>query len=474
MAARLRHSAIRGGAFVAGRQAATLVVGLAGTIALTRMLGPAGYGQFAAALALVTYAGSVAQLGLNAWLVRREAGETMPRALATARTLLAGSAVCVAAIGALVLPLIEQWLGGVGVRPLALGLLAVLPLQMLLLVPLASLERALRFREVAFAELVGQFVLYGIGVSLVAAGAGPVGLVVGLAAQQLWLLTRLQSVSGLPFAFGLDAGMAREGLRYGVTYAATIWVWQLRELVNPLIVGRWFGVAGVGQVALAVRLVDAAGFMKAAAWRLSLPALARLQREPARLAGAVRDGMRLQLLTVGPAFLALVLVGPHVIPYLFGARWDGVRDVLPYIAAGGLANATYNLHSSALYALGRNGKVTLFHLVHVALFVAGATVLVPRFGVVGVGFAEMLALPSYFVIYACFRDAVRSADGTMPAPEGLERLLGACLVVAVAGCAWTPWAALIAGVPFLWTAVRTASRESAMQVRDALLARESD
>ncbi len=471
MAARLRHSAIRGGAFVAGRQAATLLVGLGGTIALTRLLGPGGYGRFAAALAVVTYLGNLSQLGLNAWLVRREASADDARVYVTARTLLLISAVVVALLGALLLPLVERWLGGAGVRPLALGLLAALPLQMMLLVPLAALERELRFREVAFAELVGQFVLYGGGVALAAAGFGPAAMVIGWGAQQGWLLVRHQVVSGIPFRFGIDAVHARDGLRYGVSYAATIWIWQLRELVNPLVVGRWFGVEGVGQVALAVRLVDAAAFIKAAAWRLALPALSRLQQEPARLSAAVRDGMRLQLLTVGPVLLALVVLGPVVIPFLFGSRWNGVDELLPLIAAGVLANATYNLHSSALYALSRNGAVAWFHLVHVALFATAAALLVPKVGVVGIGYAELVAFPSYLVISLLFQRAVRSANGDAPSPQRREVGLGACLVMAVAGCAWTPWAALVALVPFAFVGVREGARESAAQVRSALLAR---
>lgn len=472
MHAPLRQSAIRGGAYVAGRQATSLVLALGGTIALTWLLGPSGYGRFAAALALVTYAGSVAQLGVNAWLVRRD-GEEREDVYATVRSLLVGSAVVVALVGAMVVPLVERWLGGAGVRALLLAMLAGLPVQLALLVPLASLERALRFRDVALTEMLGQVVLYVVSIGLAAAQLGPWAMVAGWWAQHLVVLWRVQAISGQRVRFGFDARIAREALAYGVTYASTIWTWQIKDLVNPLIVGRWGGVEGVAQVALTVRLVEAAAFAKQAAWRISLPALSRLQNEPARLAAAVRDGMRLQLLALGPIFLALVLVGPLVIPWVFGDRWLAVRPLLPFVAGGVLANATYNLHSSALYARARNGRVLLFHIVFVALFGGAAWTLVPLLGVTGVGFAEIVALPAYAVIYWAFVFEMRTPADPHPAPQWRERMLGGAFVIAVIGTAWAPWMAAVALVPFVVPSVRAGAVESLAQVRAAITARSS-
>jgi O-antigen/teichoic acid export membrane protein len=492
-----RAQTLRGGSFLAARQLASLVLGLAGTIALTRLLGPSGYGRFAAALALYTYLFGVAQLGINAWLVRREDltdGFNPERVFATARGLLLLTGVIAMGFGALLLPLVERWLGGAGVRPLALALLAGLPIHLMMLVPLAALERGLKFREVAATELLGLLLMYGVSVGLAAAGWGPKAMVIGWWLQQLWLLLRLQMLSGIGFAFRFDGDIARRALGYGLSYASSIWTWQLRELVNPLVVGRWLGVEGVALVALSIRLVDAASFVKAATWRLALPALARLQREPARLAAAVRDGMRLQLLTVGPALLLLALLGPMVITALFGERWVGVGPLLPLIAAGTLANAMFNLHSSALYAMGRNVQVTLFHLLHVVLFAGTARVLVPLVGVGGYGFAELVALPAYFVVYGALERATRatrvgeggsatgqgasaSAVGSastptsiVPSPSG-ELLLGWCLVIAVAGTAWSPWFALLVLVPALNAGVRTGAWATMVDVRSALSAR---
>lgn len=461
---------MRGGAYVAARQAATLLIGLGGTIALTRLLGPGGYGRFAAALALFVYLSGVAQMGINAWLVRRS-GDDILSVHATARGLLGMAGVGGFGLGLLLLPFVERWLGGAGVRELALGLLAGLPLHLMAMVPLAALERELRYREVATIELTGMLLMYAVSVLLAWRGVGPKAVVIGWWCQQAWMLWRLQARSLLRFAFAFDRTVAREALGYGLSYASSIWTWQLKDLVNPLVVGRWLGVDGVAIVALAIRLVEAASFVKAAVWRLALPGLAKLQHDRQRLALAVRDGMRLQILLLGPTLLALALVGPRVVGWLFGPEWLATGPILPLVAAGVLANAMFNLHSSALYALALNIRVTAFHVAFVALFASVAVVLVPLIGVAGYGLAELVALPAYLVVWLGFRHAIRAEAGATGAPQGVEIMFGSLMVVAVAGSAWSAWFAGVALLPLLIAPVRRGLALSIDQARQALLAR---
>jgi PST family polysaccharide transporter len=192
----------------------------------------------------------------------------------------------------------------------------------------------------------------------------------------------------------------RQMLHYGVGYAGANWIWQLRELVNALVVGRYGGAAAVGYVAFTVRLVDALSFTKAAAWRLSLAVLARVQHDRRRLTEALNEGMRLQVLVSGPVLVTFGFVAPWAITGLFGERWLPVLTVFPFIALGYLTNAVFSLHSSALYVVKQTWQVGLFHAVHVALFAGAALVLVPRLGMVGYGWSETVALLSYALLHS--------------------------------------------------------------------------
>lgn len=461
----LRHTALRGGAVLAARQGLSLVLNLGGTLALTRLLGPSGYGQAAAALGLATFLFQVGQLGLNAWLVRRPSASAADEAVMfrTARSLLVGAGFVLLAVALLLFPLVSRWLRDDTVRTLALGFALGLPLQLASLVPLAALERRLAYAPVAVAELQSLVLSVGVSVTLAWAGVGPRAIVIGWWLQQLWLFVRYQRAAGIGLAFGLDRALAREGLGAGLAYAGSLWIWQLRELVNPLVVARWAGVEGAGLVALAVRVVDAASVVKAAAWRIALPALAKLAHDAPRLVLAVRDGTRLQLLGVVPALLLLVLLRP-LIPLLLGEPWRPVLPLLPVIAAGIVVNASLNLQSSALYARGHAGAVALHHAAYVLLFASAALQLVPRLGVAGYGWAELLALPGYLALVDAFRRHVGASVLREPA---FALLVAAAFVAAV----WWWWAPLVLALVLVVPALRGAVGETVAAARRGVFAR---
>ena len=79
----------------------------------------------------------------------------------------------------------------------------------------------------------------------------------------------------------------------------------------------------------------------------------------------------------------------------------------------------FSLHSSVLYLLGKNMQVTAFHLVHILLFAGSAAVLVPRLGLPGYGWAEMVALSSYAVIHILLARQIGSPTYGERRPSGL-------------------------------------------------------
>jgi PST family polysaccharide transporter len=86
---------------------------------------------------------------------------------------------------------------------------------------------------------------------------------------------------------------------YGLGFSASMWVWQLRLLVNSLVVGRYAGADAVGYVALAIRIVDQLSVLKDIVWRLSIPALAQVQGKLARMVKAISEGASLQIMASG-------------------------------------------------------------------------------------------------------------------------------------------------------------------------------
>lgn len=439
----LRGLVMRGGAYLSVRQVLGMALSLGGVVLLTRAIGPANFGLYASALGIFTFLQNLTQGGIRAYLVRQQ-GEVRDEVYHQAFTLLllfgAGSSLLVL----MGLPLLEGWVQMTGFGPVALAMFLSLPVALLGKVPLARLERDLDYKRVAMYEFFGMAGFYAVALPLAFRGFGVAAPIVGWWVQQLLLLgVGLYAARYRP-RLRWDREMAGHMVRYGLSYSASNWVFQLRELVNPLVVGRYLGPEAAGYVALAIRLVKRLTVTKEIAWRLSLPALARLQQDMPRLVRAVTEGMQLQLLVMGPLLVGFGWLAPWFVPFAFGPEWSPVLEVYPFIALSYLVNAVFSMHSSALYALQRNLKVVSFSLIHVALFAGGAFFLVPRVGLVGYGLAELIALASYAVIHVNFARVVGSPSYLLTGAWGLA----AGLALFPEELGW--WVALAPVAVLLW------------------------
>ena len=394
----LRERILRGGFYLSLRQGLSIGISLGGIVLLTRLIGPAAYGLYAGSVALLIFFYAIARMGVDVYLVRQE-GVLDERFYHQAFSFLLLSGLGLAGVGVALAPLLVQWQGDPRFLPPLQVLLLSLPPMVLSRPALAHLERALDFRKVAGIELMGQMLYYALALTLAWRGLGVWAPIAGYFLWQAWTLG-----AGCGFAryrprWHWSPELLREMLGFGLSYSASNWVWQLRMLVNPLIVGRFLGPEGVGYVALAIRMVEVLSFVKNATWRLSIAALAKVQRDLPRLRRAMQEAMGLQLLGLGPLLAGFALVAPWLLPLLFGDRWAPVLYVYPFIALSYLLNAVFNMHSSVLYVLQHNWSVTVFHLVHIVVFAGAALVLVERVGIVGYGLAEVAALGSYLLIH---------------------------------------------------------------------------
>ena len=414
MSKSLRTQVLRGGTFLVIRQGLGVIIGLGGVLLLTRAIGPEKYGLYAACLNIFGYVQSLSQLGIEIFVVRRE-GEEDSQVYHQAFTLLLLLGLGGMLLSLLGLPLLSQWVRLDGFSSVAGVIFLGLPLVLLSQVPLARLERRLDYKRVAVIELGSQLIYYLVALPLAFQGAGVWAPVAGWCTQQIQTVGLLFLISRYRPRLCWNPDLIKQMLTYSVGYSASSWVWQLRNLVNPLVVGRYAGAEAVGYVALAIRLVEVLSFVKGATWRLSIAALGRLQGDPIRLGKAVSEGMSLQILALGPLLVAASWVSPLILPLLFGDRWLPVIQIYPFIALSYLSNAMFNMHSSVLYVLQKNWEVTAFHVAHIILFAGASLLLVPRLSsIVGYGWGEVVALASYAVIHIFVVRNISSPDYRLP------------------------------------------------------------
>jgi O-antigen/teichoic acid export membrane protein len=395
--AELRQQVLRGGFYLVGRQAIALVVSVVGVTFLVRLIGPTNYGLFTGASSITFVLGGLGTYGLDVYLVRRERALTKAD-YDQAFTLLAVSAAVVGSaafwLGPRLLDLVDVSRFALPLRVLAFSL----PFTLLAAPALASLERDLNYRTVAIIEMTGQFLYYGVALGLAVGGAGLWSPVAAYFSWQVWLLGTTYVATAYRPSLTWRRTLIREMVTYGFSYSLSNWLWQLRGLVNPLVVGHFVGPTAVGFVGLAARLVEVAAFVRTAAWRLSIAAFGRVQRDYGRFRRVVEEAMALQVLAVAPLLAALGTVGPWLLPAVLGDRWHPVVRVFPYIALGMVFQAVFTMQASVLYVVARGRSVIPVNALHIALFAGGAVICVRSFGFVGYGFAELIALAGYLLL----------------------------------------------------------------------------
>ena len=236
---------------------------------------------------------------------------------------------------------------------------------------------------------------------------------------------------------------------YSLGFSASEWLWNLGNLVNPLVVGRYAGAEAVGQVALALRLVEQVGSVIALPIaRLSIPIFARLQEERTRMMQALDESMSFQLMALGPLLAGVGLVAPWVLSSLVGSSWLPALEVYPFIALSYLVGVAFGLHSSILFVLQRVWAVATFRLVNLGLFAGAALLLVPYLGLRGYGWAEVAHLPSWVLLLAWFRVHVGR-------PLSVRAVVW-LVTFAIPLFYWQlgPWAWTSVVVPLVWSATR--------------------
>jgi O-antigen/teichoic acid export membrane protein len=402
----LRQLAVRGGAYLVGREAVGMFIRLAGVVATVRLIGPEHYGIYAAAAAFTFVVTSIAQMGAEVYLIRmpeKPSREHYDQVF----TFLVGSSLVATVVALGVTFALGGLLRPIGVLvPLRILLLSV-PINVLWAPAQARIERTFGYRKMGYLEVGGDLALYGTAVPLAFYGAGAWSLIAGYFAWQAWLLVGSYVLSGLRPRIHWSRSTARELTRYGFSYSLSLWIQRLGGLVNPLVVGGFFGAVGVGYVAFAQRLVDTIGFATRGAYRLGLVAMSRVpEAQKDRIERALEEGAVLQLVALGIPLAAFGVVAPKVIPLLFGSQWDASIRLYSLLALASLLSASGLMQTTFLFSRRRNGTVAWSVAIQTVILTAAAIPLVWRYGIDGFGYASLLAMANLIFIDRKVRKSV--------------------------------------------------------------------
>ncbi|WP_228892505.1 oligosaccharide flippase family protein [Pseudoduganella aquatica] len=332
---------------------ALLLLALAGSMVLGRLLTPAETGVYSVAAVLAGLAQVLRDFGVGQYLVQEK--DLTPAKLRAALCVSVGSAWTLGLLVLLAAPPLAAFYQAQQLRPV-LQLLAL----NFLMVPFTSLtvsmlRRQMRFASILLVNAAAACVQLACSVWLAWRGWGSLSLACGAAAGSAAAL--LASVAlrpaGLPWLpHWRGAGTV---LRYGGYAAGGGLIDQAGVAAPDLIVGKLIGVAGAGIYGKAQSVINL--FNQAITSAVS-PVAFSLYAAQAR---AGQDARAAYLKTIScmtalawPFFAGLGLMAQPVVRLLYGDQWDATVPLIQVISLGA---ALYSMFSMARYLFLAGGHV---------------------------------------------------------------------------------------------------------------------
>jgi PST family polysaccharide transporter len=417
-----------------GASVGARVVGLVGTLYMTRLLAPDVIGEVSAAAILAQSANWLSHWGFNQYMVTRAHDDdvrTYHVAVLNTAFAVIGLAL-VAFTGSLFGPL----LGSPNLASYLPGLALSVLIRRLGGVADKILVRDLRFREVAIAGAAGELLFTVSAVGLAATTKlGGQSVVIGNILQSLvttWLILRATGFSWIkrsPWSWQ----RVREILDYGFPLGVAQVLHSASRYWDNLAFGAFFGRRVLGLYNMAYNLADipAVQFGEQIAGVL-LPAMQKVSPEDRRR--AVVRAASLLAIVVFPMAIGLGAVAQSLIATLLKPEWQGVAPLLTVLSALSVFRPLTWVFGSYLNTYARTKLLMILEAFKLALLlgcIAAFAKFGPLFsaGAVGFAFATHMLVMAIILVRTDGLDGAALVGGFVRPIVACAAMAGAVLAV---------------------------------------------
>ena len=342
---------LTGQVFVQGMRLATVMI-------LARLLTPTDYGAAAVAIAITSFAPTVADMGMSTALVQIDQAPQRVRAT----TFWAGLAfgIALSALFAVAAGPVGRFLGEpeVGTMVAAAGLTFAI-------CSIGTTSQAMFMREMRFRSIELRFwfaIAVGSVFAVVAAvaGAGAWALVL----QQVVMLATLAAALWWRAPWRLTPEFSRAAFRQLGSFAMRIaggrWARLAELLLLTLLIGKLVGIRELGAWSFAMSTVILPlSVIAIPIAEVLFSAFSRLQGDRERMAALWLQSVRYLSAVVMPLLAILVIAAPDLIPTVFGSKWEISVGVIQILSVYVIIRCLQSWGQVLLDAVGRP-EVTLW------------------------------------------------------------------------------------------------------------------
>ncbi|SFK92061.1 oligosaccharide flippase family protein [Geodermatophilus ruber] len=368
------------------------------TLVLARLLVPEDFGLVALAMVFITYADSIADLGVAQALVY------LPRTAANTRAAMLSALGFAAVLGAGALlgaPVVAALFGEPDVAPLIQLLSISLVAGAVASVPESLMRRDLQFRRLSSAAVLRSVAVGIVSVVLAATGLGAAALVWGtIAGALVYVVATWALVPARPDVRVWRTQRAALGsvLGYGLPAAGGLLLSKLIFDIDYLIIGHQLGAEALGFYTMAFRIPELlilnVFFVVSS---VTFPVYSQARSEPERLQRGYLNSVRIQAAYGVSAGLGTAAVAPVLIPVLLGENWVPVVAALVPLAVYAALRSLGAGANDIYKAIGRPGLSVQISLLRLVVLVP-TLVLATRWGFAGVAWAQAGAAAVFVVL----------------------------------------------------------------------------
>ncbi|MER9230548.1 lipopolysaccharide biosynthesis protein [Mesorhizobium sp. M0622] len=380
--------ALRGGVVTIGAQGFKMAIQFLSVIVLARLLVPEDFGLVASVGPIVAFVGLLQNLGLQQAVVQRKdiSAEQLNQVFWISALVGLGSAVVVACLA----PAIAAFYGDQRMVGITIGSALPLLLGSLAAVPLALMNRHLRFGQLALNDVITAAA--GLATTAVAAyaGLGYWSLVIGPAVSAVVALAAAWQVARWTPSRP-DLKVDTDILSFGANLTGFNLANFFSRNLDNILIGKYSGPIELGYYDRAYKLLlFPLQNINQPLTRVMVPLLSRIHEDKARFRAIyVRTNWMLAAVTM-PGIAALTLTSDQVVGLLFGERWTAVAPIFAWL---GIASLIQSVSSTTGWIFICQGKTkTMFHWgIYSSLTTVAAFIIGLHWGAVGVAAAYAIS-----------------------------------------------------------------------------------
>ncbi|MER8385577.1 lipopolysaccharide biosynthesis protein [Mesorhizobium sp. M1428] len=380
--------ALRGGVVTIGAQGFKMAIQFLSVIVLARLLVPEDFGLVASVGPIVAFVGLLQNLGLQQAVVQRKdiSTEQLNQVFWISALVGLGSAVMVACLA----PAIAAFYGDQRMVGITIGSALPLLLGSLAAVPLALMNRHLRFGQLALNDVITAAA--GLATTAIAAyaGLGYWSLVIGPAVSAVVALAAAWQVARWAPSRP-DLKVDTDILSFGANLTGFNLANFFSRNLDNILIGKYSGAIELGYYDRAYKLLlFPLQNINQPLTRVMVPLLSRIHEDKVRFRDIyVRTNWMLAAITM-PGIAALTLTSDQVVGLLFGERWTAVAPIFAWL---GIASLIQSVSSTTGWIFICQGKTkTMFHWgIYSSLTTVAAFIIGLHWGAVGVAAAYAIS-----------------------------------------------------------------------------------